>query len=85
MNKIVRIHKIKRVHDSHQKSTCHNGRNDRNKNISQKLDCPHKPVLLLYRCLFCFCLGACCHSCNLNKLIKHLVDRTCPQNDLKLS
>src|SRR5699024_3095696 len=85
VDKSIGIHKVQRVHDSHKESACHNGRNDRNENVPQKLDCPHKYILLLYRGLLGLCLGTGRHSGNRNEFVKDLIDCPCSKDDLKLS
>ena len=85
VNKSIVDHEVQGVHDPHEETTRHDGRDDRYKDIPQKLDRPHKYVLLLCRRLFCLGLGACRDPCDRDKLIEHLIDSPCSQDDLKLS
>ena len=85
VDKAVIDHKIQRIHDPHKKTAGHDRRYNGYENIPQKLNGPHKYILLFGSSLLSFCLCACSNACNGYKLIKHFIDRSCSQNNLKLS
>ena len=84
-DKAVVNHELERLHDAHEEARSHNRRNDRHKNIAQRLDRALEPVALLRRLRLGLILADRRRARLRDELIVHLVDRTGAIDNLQLS
>ena len=78
-------HEVQRLHDAHQETAGHDGRDNGNENVPQALDGPLEDILLGGRRGFDLFFRGGGESGDGNKLVIDLIDRAGAQDDLKLA
>ena len=78
-------HKVQRFHNAHQKAGSHDGRDDGNKDIAQRLDGPLVPRRFGSGSLFDFLLAGTGDSGQGGELVIHLVHNAGAEDDLQLA
>ena len=78
-------HKVQRLHDAHQETGGDNRRDDRNKDVAERLDKPLERISLLRRGRLDLVLAHRLNARLLDKLLVHLVDHAGAEDDLQLT
>ena len=85
LNESIVDHEVQGLHNTHQETGCHNRRDDRHKDIAQRLDRALEPVTLGCTLRLGLVLADRRRTRERDELVIHFIDRARTEDDLKLA